>query len=161
MSLRDEWRKLGPEAGEIAAQAAFAADLRKMTESPIETIFGVAAAKLLLGRYRDDFRVCGAADEPQYPNARALMMPQYPFRRFRMDWAFRFRDRHQPLIFVECDGAEFHSSFEQIANDEAKDDAAAAAGITLLRFAGRDIVGSRDWCIAQFRSCVVAGWRWP
>jgi hypothetical protein len=161
MSLRDTWMTLGPEAAEIAAQAGFAAELANLTESPIETIFGVAAAKMLLQHYRDDFAVCLPADEAGYPDARALMMPQYPFLRYRMDWAFRFKNRHHPLVFVECDGAEFHSTPEQIANDRAKDQAAAAADIMLLRFTGSDIVSARSHCITRFKMRIAPNWRMP
>lgn len=156
-----EWRRLNQEAAEISAQAGFAAELAKVTESPIETIFGVAAAKVLLEAYRDDFRVCRAHDEHLYLDTRALMIPQYPFGRYRMDWAFRFRDRYQPLVFVECDGAEYHSTPEQVANDRAKDEAASAAGIMLLRFTGSDIVSARSHCITRFKMRVAPNWRWP
>jgi very-short-patch-repair endonuclease len=145
----------------VAAEAGFAAELSKLTESPIETIFGVAAAKMLLEHYHDGFRVCRPADQERHADARALMMPQYPFLRYRMDWAFRFKCEPELLVFVECDGAEYHSTPEQIANDRAKDEAARAAGILLLRFTGSEIVGARSHCVARFKMRIAPDWRMP
>jgi very-short-patch-repair endonuclease len=50
---------------------------------------------------------------------------------------------------IECDGKEFHSTDEQIANDLAKDALAAKSGILLYRFSGSQIFRELDRCTQQ------------
>ena len=74
------------------------------------------------------------------------LIAQYRFSRFRYDFAIIRRDSKRALVLVECDGAAFHSSPEQIANDLKKDEAARAGGITIVRFTGREIVRDAQRC---------------
>lgn len=65
------------------------------------------------------------------------LRPQFKLGRFRFDFAIMV-DEHA-IMLIECDGKEFHSTPEQIENDQRKDKLAAAVGIKLLRFTGREI----------------------
>lgn len=156
-----DWRRLGEITPGILAECEFAALISSLTESPIEAVFGVAMAKWLTQKYGDDFGLCLQRDEYRNLDMRALMIPQYVWQRYRIDWAFRFKNLPRPLVFVECDGAEFHSTREQIARDRAKDDLARSAGIPLLRFTGSDIVRAMSRCQFQFQMRAWGGFSAP
>jgi very-short-patch-repair endonuclease len=74
---------------------------------------------------------------------------QFPLGRFLYDLYFKREGRSKPLVVIECDGKEFHSTDEQIANDRAKDALAAKSGILLLRFSGSQIFRELDRCTQQ------------
>jgi very-short-patch-repair endonuclease len=57
--------------------------------------------------------------------------------------------RSKPRAMIECDGKEFHSTDEQIANDRAKDALAAKSQIPLHRFSGSQIFRELDRCTQQ------------
>lgn len=99
--------------------------LGEKCESPIESRFG---AELIVATEKYGFRVD----------------PQFALDRYRYDFAVFAGDELRAL--VECDGKKFHSTPEQIANDEAKDRAAMAAGITVFRFTGSDIYRDAQKC---------------
>lgn len=108
-------------------RAEIAMGLAKICESPIEVQFGAALTLLI-------------------PGSGFTLVEQYPWLRWRMDFALIRAD--VPAMFIECDGAEFHSTPAQIANDRRKDAATKAAGIELLRFTGSDIYQTADHCAA-------------
>jgi very-short-patch-repair endonuclease len=56
---------------------------------------------------------------------------------------------------MECDGKDFHSSADQQANDKLKDEAAANAGIRLIRFTGSQINGEVDACVRYALSAML------
>jgi very-short-patch-repair endonuclease len=113
------------------------------TESPIETIFGARfalALKQLCKELNWEFAIA-----PEL--ADVVLQPQYPLYRFRYDFAVKAKGRLNPLILIECDGRDFHSSVEQQTNDKMKNLAAANAGITLVRFSGSAINRDVGGCI--------------
>jgi very-short-patch-repair endonuclease len=116
------------------SRLAFAAELSKRTESPIETMMGLALHEAFLG-------------------IDVQILPQYPFRRFRIDWAVQ---RGKRLAFIECDGAEFHTRPLDVARDRAKDAAAAAAGVKMFRFTGSDIYRGAEVCAWTVRDWMGA-----
>jgi very-short-patch-repair endonuclease len=61
----------------------------------------------------------------------------------------------KPLVLVECDGKEFHSSADQQANDKLKDVAALQAGIRLVRFTGSEIHRDIDACVTYVMSVMI------
>jgi hypothetical protein len=63
-----------------------------------------------------------------------------------MDFAIKVAGVDPGLVFVECDGKEFHSSPAQIARDRLKDKLARDAGIALRRFTGSEINKRGDAC---------------
>lgn len=121
----DVWRTTAEFAPDIFVLAVLAYDLRFDCESPIEVQLG---AQLRL-RLPPGFSV----------------MPQYQWKGWRMDFAIT--DATGKVVgFVECDGAEFHQTPDQIANDRRKDMAAKAAGIQMFRFTGSDIFNHASAC---------------
>ena len=121
------------------------------TESPIETIFGAQLALALRPFCKDigwEFSVGTENDD-------IVLHPQFPLARFRYDFAVRAKWKLKPLVLVECDGKEFHSSDDQQANDKLKDIAAAGAGIRLIRFTGAEIHREIDACVKYAMSVII------
>lgn len=124
-----------------------------VTESPIETIFGAKLALVLRPVCEEvgwTFSVGARSD------ADVWLQPQYQLGRFRYDFAILATGQSRPLILIECDGKEFHSTEEQQANDILKDEAARKAGIRLVRFTGAEINGDIDRCIRDTLSSMAA-----
>jgi very-short-patch-repair endonuclease len=99
-----------------------AARMSKFTESPIETMWGLAFYQLM---------------EPDWE-----LIPQFKWRNYRIDWAVKRPGK--PLIFVECDGHEFHTRPEHVERDRRRDSFIAKAGIKLFRFTGAQIFGNAE-----------------
>jgi very-short-patch-repair endonuclease len=106
------------EKSEVAARMA------KFTESPIEILFGMAMMELI--------------------EADWALLPQFKWRGYRIDWALERPDRE--LIFIECDGNEFHTRPEHVARDRRRDQDIRRAGIKLFRFTGREIYRNAAGC---------------
>lgn len=133
------WVSLNEVAAAALARCAVGALVTARCESPIEVIFG--AAVLFVHPEVQFLEPDDARDI-----SRPCLIPQFWWRRFRIDFALCAAGKTDPGVFVECDGREFHSTDEQIARDRIKDAAAAAAGITLLRFTGSEIHCGYDIC---------------
>ena len=124
--------------------AAESATISGVTESPIETIFGAKLALALRPVCEElgwNFSVGARSD------ADVWLQPQYPLQQYRYDFAILAKGQPQPLILIECDGKEFHSTERQQANDRLKDEAALKAGVQLVRFSGSEINSDIDRCI--------------
>lgn len=106
-------------------------------ESPIEEDVAVLLIEELSRIKGFNFVFCPQGEERNFLDCDALVTPQFRWQHFRMDFAIRLKPKR--YIFIECDGRDFHSSPERIANDRRKDLAAAEAGIPLLRFTGSEI----------------------
>lgn len=82
--------------------------------------------------------------------------PQFKLARYRYDFVAKYRDR--PICLIECDGADFHSTPEQLVNDAAKDQAALDAGLQIARATGREIYASPDrvalWLLNHLRRMI-------
>src|SRR5580698_1643887 len=100
-------------------------------ESPIEVDLGVMFLIAFRTIGDDDFQ----------------LVPQQVLRSFRYDFAVTHQGKLIGLI--ECDGKEFHSTTEQIANDRAKDKLAAQIGVRMFRFSGSDIWRDPQGCVRQ------------
>jgi very-short-patch-repair endonuclease len=136
------------EAIDVAAESA---SMAAATESPIETFFGAQLALVLRSLCKDvawEFSV-GTGDSD------IVLHPQFPLERFRYDFAVRAKGLSKPLVLIECDGKDFHSSSEQQANDKLKDDAASRAGISLVRFTGSEIHRDVDTCVRLALSAII------
>jgi very-short-patch-repair endonuclease len=79
---------------------------------------------------------CPETEVVHYSGCR-LLVPQYHWRDFRIDFAFI----DEPLtVFIECDGHDFHQrTKEQAARDRARDRIIQQAGYSILRFTGAEI----------------------
>jgi very-short-patch-repair endonuclease len=128
------------------ACAAESFTMSGVTESPIETIFGAKLALVLRPVCEElgwNFSI-GAR-----PGADVWLQPQYPLQQYRYDFAILAKGQPQPLILIECDGKEFHSTDRQQANDRLKDEAALKARVQLVRFSGSEINSDIDRCIRR------------
>ncbi len=93
------------------------------------------------------FRLCGKvsalkvviSDLPSTEeNWHFLVTPQFQWQGYRIDFCLRTKDGQ--VVFIECDGHDFHErTKEQAERDRSRDRAIQAAGIPILRFTGREI----------------------
>lgn len=117
-------------------------------ESPIELALmaGVLAASNISMRI-----------VPEFPNF--AILPQHQWEKYRIDFAIELTKSapQNNLIFVECDGHDFHErTKEQAKHDRRKDRAIQIAGIPLLRFTGSEIFTDLGSCVKQVVDFVVA-----
>jgi very-short-patch-repair endonuclease len=121
-----------PAAG-LLDSSAVAMEIGSLCDSEIEVDLAVALTKAL--------RVI---DDPTLS-----LRHQFQLGGFLYDLYIKREGRSKPLVMIECDGKEFHSTDEQIANDRAKDALAAKSGIFLHRFSGSQIFRELDRCTQQ------------
>lgn len=77
------------------------------------------------------------------------LKPRYFLGSYIYDLAIFREGRPYPIIIVECDGKDFHSTPEQLQNDARKNKLARSKGIVLLRFTGSEIHRTPDDCVAK------------
>lgn len=143
------FKSFGQVLERVVYSAGVARDIAQETESPIEAIFGVAATRVLSrthNRNMPQFGFDRAREVVEVDYPQVVMIPQFWWGNYRIDWAFHANFLEQPWVFVECDGRDFHSSDEQIARDAKRDARIRAAGIPTLRFSGSDIYRHADEC---------------
>jgi very-short-patch-repair endonuclease len=121
-----------PAAG-VLDSISIAMEIGSLCDSEIEVDLAVALTKAL--------RII---DDPSLS-----LGHQFQLGRFLYDLYFKREGRSKPLVMIECDGKEFHSTDEQIANDRAKNALAVKSGILLLRFSGSQIFRDLDRCTQQ------------
>lgn len=115
-------------------------------DSPIEKALAIALVH--------SFRVADAEiemtrqeDISKFPKGIFLIVPQFRFENYHIDFAL-IRDDRQ--LFIECDGHDFHErTKDQAAHDRKKDRAIQAAGIRILRFTGSEIYKDPCACVVQ------------
>lgn len=124
------WQRLSGALVPAVTVAAHAYVLRSECESPIEVMLGaqIRATLDLLGEDR------------------ISLTTQYRLGPYRYDFALRAKWLKNPPILIECDGAEFHSTPEQVENDKRKDELAHLGGFKLLRFSGSEINRDAEGC---------------
>lgn len=118
--------RLGEKFGGLLDRLKFAARLSRVTESPIETMMGVALHECFAGLEQVE------------------IIPQMPWRRYRIDWVVRRAGKTD--IFIECDGNEFHTKPVDVSRDRARDAEMAAAGFKVFRFTGSEIFADAASC---------------
>lgn len=118
---------------EAVDYAAIARELGPGCDSLIEVSLGVKIKRAL--------RVIG--------DQTLTLRPRYFLGRYIYDLAILRAGRPYPIIIVECDGKDFHSTPEQLQNDARKNKLAASKGIVLLRFTGAAIYRRPDDCLAK------------
>jgi very-short-patch-repair endonuclease len=116
---------------------ALAGTIADVCESPIEVDLGVM--------FLIAFRAIGDND--------FQLVPQHVLGSFRYDFAITHQGKLIGLI--ECDGKEFHSTTEQMANDRAKDKLAAQMGVRMFRFSGSDIWRGPQGCVRQVLHTII------
>lgn len=72
---------------------------------------------------------------------------------YRLDFAFFYKNR--PLLNVECDGSEFHTTYQDRLEDQRRDENLKKIGFSIARFSGKEINNGKflDFDIAGFLSC--------
>lgn len=91
--------------------------------------------------------VCPQSDIYQHSAAQIIIVPQFQFDRYRIDFAIICSQR---TIFVECDGHDFHErTKQQAAHDRRKDRTVQKDGVPILRFTGSEIYASPTDCCHQ------------
>ncbi|WP_074448363.1 endonuclease domain-containing protein [Bradyrhizobium yuanmingense] len=111
--------------------------LAPLVESEIELL--VLSAFDIVGRMTS-MTVTIGSEFPEDDKGHILVTPQYRWREFRIDFCIRHTGAPDKMFFVECDGHDFHErTKEQAERDRSKDRAIQAAGISVLRFTGREI----------------------
>jgi very-short-patch-repair endonuclease len=126
-----EFRPISASVMSVVEILASAVTIAPDCESPIEVDLGARLSNAI--RLMDD------------PNL--LLVPQYVLGSYRYDFAIIRRGR--PITLIECDGRDFHSTKDQLANDRAKDDLAAKEGVALFRFSGSEIFRDGRDCVRR------------
>lgn len=127
--------------------------LERACESPIEVAFGVAllvADQLEHPYMRAGLFLAETREADTYRPDLALLIPQYPWHGYRIDFALRLPRYRFKYLFVECDGHDFHErTKEQAARDRMKDREIQQSGFPVLRFTGSEIHRDAASCAAQ------------
>lgn len=132
-----QWVHIGLYVQPFLKRAAIGAALHTECESPIEVQLGIQLVLLIGEAYQ--------------------IVPQFKFGKYRIDFAVVPLRQSIPVLFIECDGAEFHSTAEQIANDRRKDAKAQEAGVKLVRFTGKEIYHSAEACALYVQELIESG----
>lgn len=128
--LGQAWKPIGYALGPIAEKMGWRVEYAAICESPIEIDLAVAI-RSSIGEW---LQRCGLE-----------FRPQFPWQNYRIDFAVTHGGK--PIMFIECDGREFHSSERQVERDLLKDERVFLAGITMARFTGSEIFRSPDDCV--------------
>ena len=121
--------------------------IAKHCDSPIEAMLGTAfylAMRLFdlsdMESQSPSVSLCLQENIESQPASAALLIPQYQWQTYRIDWAVRYATI---MVFIECDGHFFHNvTKEQAQKDRERDRDIQAAGIPVIRFTGSEIYKS-------------------
>jgi very-short-patch-repair endonuclease len=112
-------------------------------ESPIEVALGAAimTADQLEHEYlRLDVNLATAREVDRIRADLPLIIPQFQWGKYRIDFALRLPKYRFRYLFIECDGHDFHErTKEQAAKDRGRDRDIQQAGHPVLRFTGSEI----------------------
>jgi very-short-patch-repair endonuclease len=130
-----------------------ALQLENICESPIEVALGsaiIVADQLEAPPMRLGLILCGAREIHSYREGLSLLIPQFPWDGYRIDFALRLPHYRFQYLFIECDGHDFHErTKEQAARDRGKDRHFQNSGIPILRFTGSEIYKDAGSCAAE------------
>jgi very-short-patch-repair endonuclease len=119
--------------------------LLRHCESPIEAILGAWLITLMKEQVWPPYRahMCVWRDAPARRATEMLLIPQFRWMRYRIDLTLRVPTTPRRIVFIECDGEEFHYATEQqIARDKGRQQEMMDARYPVFRFSGSQI--SRD-----------------
>lgn len=116
-------------------------EIERLHESPIEYQFGCALVFVLA-------------------NSTIRIRAQYTIEPYRYDFALLHPTLDKVLMLIECDGSEFHSSIEQLANDRAKEGIAETIGAFVVRYSGAAIFRNAKDCAQDALRSLMQGWIW-
>lgn len=141
-SLQDDFRSMVVNAAERIAPAC---------ESPIELMLGTTmlCGGMILDATKNLDKKFISFEGPADRDASIMHIhPQYEWGGYRIDFAITVFDREAFMVFVECDGHDFHErNADQAERDRSKDRKIQEAGIPILRFTGREIYRSPARCV--------------
>lgn len=147
-------QQIGTVCGDMfLARMQMAAEISRYTDSPIETMLGLALAEKLHASGRN-WSMEPRPDGWIHDQGHIVLIPQLRWRQYRIDWALC--QAGKPDLFVECDGNEFHTMPADVQRDMVRDAAAARAGIKTLRFTGAQIFADAAECAYQVLDEVFA-----
>jgi very-short-patch-repair endonuclease len=130
--------------------------LAPLCESEIELMLLAAfdVQSSMAGRER--FTKIVSQDEVfEFGEETLAVIPQYRWNSYRIDFAVRLKN-WDGILFVECDGHDFHErTKEQAERDRSKDREVQAAGIPILRFTGREIYRNPMSCVLQIQKFIL------
>ena len=98
--------------------------------------------------------------EATRPAGDLLIIPQYPFIRYRFDFAVigSLDISNQIMVAVECDGEAFHASPIQAERDRNRDALSRSFGVEVVRARGTD-THNNPRAVAQRVSDILSSWR--
>jgi hypothetical protein len=142
--------------------------LSKICDSPIEVMLGSA----IMAHDRIDRMVryfgliiAASSEEIDYAPYASLLIPQYKWRGYRIDFAMRLPQYRFKWLFIECDGHNFHERTKgQAASDRSKDRLIQASGFPILRFTGSEIYRDPGACgnaVFDFIEMRIDDWNPP
>jgi very-short-patch-repair endonuclease len=124
--------------------------LKDVCESPIEIALGAAllTADQLEHEYlRLNLMLATPGELERWRDDLALVIPQFQWGKYRIDFALRLPKYRFRYLFVECDGHDFHErTKEQAARDRSRDRDIQQAGYPVLRFTGSEIHRNAGEC---------------
>lgn len=129
----------------------------KSCESPIERAILTA---LMVADYPGSHVIPMVVHNPKtdaaFPTSECVLVPQFAFAKYRMDFGLivRLEDR-QLIIDIECDGEQFH---QNKASDYARDAYLRSWGIEVFRFSGSEIFQNPLACADKVISRIIE-WR--
>lgn len=132
-------------------------DNLKRCDSPIERVM---MAALMVSDYPGAHVIPMVVHNPKieaiFPDCECVLVPQFAFAKYRMDFGLVVRrDGRQLIIDIECDGADYH---KDKINDRARDDYLRSWGIPIFRFKGSEIYQYPFACADMVVSHIIE-WR--
>jgi very-short-patch-repair endonuclease len=131
------------EADIKLAKKLLYAGMSHQCESPIEHIMLVALCFMRPERFKIyPLPVHDLSERGYLAHADLVIIPQFPFACFRLDFLIvaRKQDGPQHWLAVECDGDEFHNAtIHQTKRDYVRDQFCKSMNITTMRFSGSKI----------------------
>lgn len=102
--------------------------------SPVECLLG--AAIMAAFKMAVPIELC-TQEQATRSKASLVLIPQFKWTNYRIDWVVNITRLKSPHVFIECDGHDFHErTKEQAAHDKKRDRAIQASNIPIMRFTG-------------------------
>lgn len=121
-------------------------------ESPIEAMLGAAIVGMIKIAFIDgpslQFLACFQDDywNRKRKDSHILLIPQFKWKGYRIDWALSIPGVPQPWIFIECDGHGYHDLTKEQAQRDRK---IQGANIPIIRFTGSEIFKDPAECAQE------------
>jgi very-short-patch-repair endonuclease len=129
VGFRDEFEMVCFDIAQKHAEVA-ESEIELMLLTSFDLFGRLTCTRIIVG---DDFPADKAKTD-------ILITPQFKWSGYRIDMCLRHGASQDVMIFIECDGHDFHErTKEQAEHDRTKDRAIQAANIPILRFTGREI----------------------